>query len=161
MPHLNRVMLIGTAVKRSPLRWVKESLPVVDLSIRVTERFRDRAGEAASRETVFPVVAFGPVAEALAATVNEGDELLVQGRLKMESRMEEGAKITSYRVIADRFERAAGMESPPKGAAAEPPAPPEASEAGEGGPPGAEESAGESPRRRKRRSGMIAAAGAA
>jgi single-stranded DNA-binding protein len=105
MSQFNRVVVIGAVARPVALRWVKDNLAVADLCVRVRNTYTDREGKRVTRETPLEIVAFGETAERCAAGAREGEDVLVQGRLKMEQRGQgEGAKQTSYVIVCEHFE---------------------------------------------------------
>lgn len=116
MSQLNRVLLIGTVARAANLKWVREKFAVATIALRIADAFRAREGKEQRRDPCFEIVAFGAMATAWAALIKVGQELMVQGRLRMEVRHErDGKSQTRYEVVADRFEI---LSTPEEGAVA-------------------------------------------
>jgi len=99
----NKVMIVGQAARTPEVRWVNENLAVAEFPL-VTERtFRDAGGADRMSRMVVPIVAYGSTAERLKEIPAESGEVLVEGRLKIESwRDQEGKWQSKYCVVAER-----------------------------------------------------------
>jgi single-strand DNA-binding protein len=116
MSSMNRVFLAGNLTRKPELRTTPGGAVVSDLGLAVTDRYRNKAGEAVEATCFTDVVVWGRQAEACGRFLDKGAPVLVEGRLQYDQwETEGGEKRSRLRVRADRIQflaRRPGAEGP-------------------------------------------------
>ena len=111
---VNKVVLIGQALRVPELKWVGEHEAVSAFAIEMTKSYRTAEGVEKHATTAVPIVAYGRLAERCAAEGREGCEVMVEGRVRVETVKDENGKPQSrYCVVADRCEFNGAPPGPP------------------------------------------------
>ncbi len=85
------------------MKYVNNSDHVVNFSVAVNERWKNRAGEAQERTTWLRIVAFNGIGSACAEFLKRGDPVYVEGRLQVrEYEDKDGNARTSVEVVASK-----------------------------------------------------------
>lgn len=101
MASLNRVMLIGNVVRSPELRQTPSGAMVTQLSLAINERYKDRNGETRETTCFVDVVVWGRSADACAAHLDKGSQVLVEGALQLDQwETQAGDKRSKLRVKA-------------------------------------------------------------
>ncbi len=114
MASYNKVVLVGNLTRDPQTRWVSNnSLCVCDIGLAVNERRRDPNSP---EETLFIDVTFwGKTAETLGKCTKKGSQILVDGRLKLDTWETDGQKRTKIKVIGERMILLGARTSAPGG----------------------------------------------
>ncbi len=105
MSSVNRVFLLGNLTRDPDLRQTASGMPVSDLGIAVSERYRNKAGEEVETKCFADVVVWGRQAEACTQYLSKGAPVMVEGRLQLDQwETEAGEKRSRIRVKADRVQ---------------------------------------------------------
>ena len=103
MLGLNNVQIIGNLGGIPEMKYLNNSDHVVNFSVAVNERWKNRAGEAQERTTWLRIVAFNGIGSACAEYLKRGDAVYVEGRLQIrEYEDKEGNSRTSVEVVASK-----------------------------------------------------------
>lgn len=104
MLGLNNVQVIGNLGGAPDMKFLDGGrMHVVNFSVAVNERWKDRNDEPQERTTWLRVVAFNGLGQACAEHLAKGDGVYVEGRLQVrEYQDKEGAARTSVEVVASR-----------------------------------------------------------
>lgn len=103
---VNRVQLIGNLGMDPVLTTVANDKNLVRFSLATNEYFLKKNGERATDTTWHNVIAWGPLAEHLAAALQKGMEVAIAGKLRNRSwEDKEGKKHYMTEVVADEFYR--------------------------------------------------------
>jgi single-strand DNA-binding protein len=78
---LNKVMLIGRLHRDPELRYAPSGQAVAAFTVTNSRHWRDAAGRDHQQTEWFSVVAWGKLAESVAAELREGQRVYVEGRL--------------------------------------------------------------------------------
>jgi len=142
MADFNRVILLGNLTKDPEKRQAPSGDSVADLRLAVSRRFRGRDGEQREETCFVDVAAWGKQADACERYLGKGSQVLVEGRLKLDTWERDGQKHSRLSVVALRVQflgspRNAEYQDGPQGRAAEPqrPAAEDAEDAGDAPPP--------------------------
>ena len=102
MASVNLVVIAGNLTRDVEVRNLPSGQAVADLSLAISERFKDKTG--AQQETVcyVEVVAWGKTAENCGQYLRKGSPVLVEGRLQLDQWEKDGQKRSKLRVRADR-----------------------------------------------------------
>lgn len=102
MASYNRVVLVGNLTRDPELRAIPSGMSVLDAGLAVNDRRKDASGNWIEEATFVDVTVWGRSAEVLSQYSRKGSQILVEGRLKMDSWEQEGQKRTKLKVVAER-----------------------------------------------------------
>ena len=81
--RLNNVQIIGNLGGGPEMKYVNNSDHVVNFSVAVNERWKNRNGDPQERTTWLRIVAFNGLGSACAEFLKRGDPVYVEGRLQI------------------------------------------------------------------------------
>lgn len=102
MASYNRVVLVGNLTRDPELRSIPSGMSVLDVGLAVNDRRKDANGNWIEEATFVDITVWGRSAEVLAEYTRKGSQILVEGRLKMDSWEQEGQRRTKLKVVAER-----------------------------------------------------------
>ncbi len=103
MLGLNNVQIIGNLGGTPEMKYLNNSDQVVNFSVAVNERWKDRNGESQERTTWLRIVAFNGIGSACAEHLKKGDGVYVEGRLQIrEYEDKEHVERTSVEIVASK-----------------------------------------------------------
>jgi single-strand DNA-binding protein len=103
MLGLNNVQIIGNLGGTPEMKYLNNSDHVVNFSVAVNERWKNRAGESQERATWLRIVAFNGLGSACAEFLKRGDPVFVEGRLQIREYEDKDRNArTSVEVVASR-----------------------------------------------------------
>ena len=103
MLGLNNVQIIGNLGGTPEMRYLNNSDHVVNFSVAVNERWKNRNGEPQEKTTWLRIVAFNGIGQACAEHLKKGDGVYVEGRLQVrEYDDKDGNGRTSVEVVASK-----------------------------------------------------------
>jgi single-strand DNA-binding protein len=131
MASVNRVTLLGNLGHDPEMRKTTTGMPVVNVNLATSRRWKDGKGATQERTDWHRVVAFGRTAEVIGEYVKKGGQLYVEGHLQTRAYLDKDKnKRHVTEVIAERVQLLGRPQDQkvPKGgdipeAAPEPPAP--------------------------------------
>ena len=102
MLGLNNIQIIGNLGGTPDLKFLNDGKSqVVNFSVAVNERWKNRDGDPQERTTWLRVVAFNGIGQACAEHLTKGDGVYVEGRLQIrEYEDKDGNERTSVEVVA-------------------------------------------------------------
>lgn len=98
---LNMVTIIGYLGQDPELRFTQAGIPVANLSVAVTDRFKDSNGEKQEHTNWFRVVAWNKTAEISQEYLHKGDRVALVGSLKSRDYEIDGQKKNVIEIVAD------------------------------------------------------------
>ena len=101
---VNKVILLGNVGKDPEVKFLPSGLPVANLTLATSDRFKDKAGEWQDRTEWHNLTAYQRVAEIIRDYVKKGNKLYVEGRLTTRSWDDKETNKKVYRteiVVAD------------------------------------------------------------
>jgi single-strand DNA-binding protein len=113
MASYNKVILVGNLTRDPELRYTPSSMAVTDLGLAVNDRRKGSNGEWIEEVTFVDVTLWGRTAEVASEYLKKGSNVLIEGRLKLDSwETNDGQKRSKLKVICERMQmlgaRAAG-----------------------------------------------------
>ncbi len=104
MLGLNNIQIIGNLGGAPQVTFSKDSSSqIVNFSVAVNERWRNRDGDPQERLTWLRVVAFNGIGQVCAEHLVKGDAVYIEGRLQIrEYEDKNGAERTSVEVVASK-----------------------------------------------------------
>ena len=113
MLGLNNVQIIGNLGGSPEMKYVNNSDHVVNFSVAVNERWKNRNGDPQERTTWLRIVAFNGLGSACAEFLKRGDPVYVEGRLQIrEYEDKDQNPRTSVEVVASRVRFLGGPANP-------------------------------------------------
>lgn len=104
MAEINRVLVMGNLTKDPDVRTIGENLPVCELRLAINRQYTDRQGNQKDEVTYVDVDTFRAQAESCGKFLHRGSQVLVEGRLKMDSWEDRGTgKVVSKLKIVAEF----------------------------------------------------------
>lgn len=83
MASLNRISLIGNAGREGELRYSANGNAVLQFSLAVADRRKNRDGQMEEQTDWFNISVFGNTAEAVSEYITKGKPVYVEGRIKL------------------------------------------------------------------------------
>jgi single-strand DNA-binding protein len=112
MLGLNNVQIIGNLGGPPEMKYLNNNDHVVNFSVAVNERWKNRAGESQERTTWLRVVAFNGIGSACAECLKRGDPVFVEGRLQIREYEDKDRNArTSVEVVASKVRFLGGGNS--------------------------------------------------
>ena len=103
MLGLKNVQIIGNLGGTPEMKYLNNSDHVVNFSVAVNERWKNRNGESQERTTWLRIVAFNGIGSACAEHLKKGDGVYVEGRLQIrEYEDKDRVERTSVEVVASK-----------------------------------------------------------
>ena len=103
MLGLNNVQIIGNLGGTPEMKYFNNNDHVVNFSVAVNERWKNRSGESQERTTWLRILAFNGVGRICAEHLRTGDAVFIEGRLQIrEYEDRDGNGRTSIEVVASR-----------------------------------------------------------
>jgi single-strand DNA-binding protein len=94
---INKVILVGNVGKEPEVKLLSSGLPVANLSLATSERFKDKGGEWQDRTEWHNLTAYQRVAEIIRDYVKKGTKLYVEGRIQTRSWDDQASGQKKYR----------------------------------------------------------------
>lgn len=104
MASYNRVVLVGNLTRDIELRYTPGGTPVMDNAIAVNDRRKTASGEWIDEATFVDVTFWGRTAEVASEYLSKGSQVLVEGRLKLDTWETDGQKRSKLRVVCERMQ---------------------------------------------------------
>jgi single-strand DNA-binding protein len=106
MANFNKVILLGNLTRDPELRYLPSQMAVVDFGIAVNHKFRTAQGEDREEVMFIDCSAFGKQAEVIKQYCQKGKQLMVEGRLKLDSwdDKQTGQKRSKHKVTIENFQ---------------------------------------------------------
>jgi len=104
MASFNRVVLLGNLTRDVELRMIGSGTAVCDLGLAVNDRFKNKVGEWVDEPTFVDVTLWGRTAEIASEYLSKGSQVLIEGRLKLETWEKDGQKRSKLKVIGEKLQ---------------------------------------------------------
>jgi single-strand DNA-binding protein len=82
---VNKVILLGNVGKDPEVKFLPSGLPVANLTLATSDRFKDKAGEWQDRTEWHNLTAYQRVAEIIRDYVKKGSQIFVEGKIQTRS----------------------------------------------------------------------------
>jgi single-strand DNA-binding protein len=103
MASYNRVILVGNLTRDPEIRYIPSGTAVCDIGLAVNEKYKNAKGEWVEQATFVDVVLWARTAEVASEYLSKGSQVLVEGRLKLDTWEKDGEKKSKLRVVCDRM----------------------------------------------------------
>ena len=94
---VNKVILLGNVGKDPEVKFLPSGLPVANLTLATSDRFKDKAGEWQDRTEWHNLTAYQRTAEIIRDHVKKGSKLYVEGRIQTRSWDDQASGQKKYR----------------------------------------------------------------
>ena len=110
MSSFNKTILVGNLTRDVELRYFGQSnTPVTDIGLAINENYKDR------EETTFvDVTIFGRTAEIANEYLSKGSQVLIEGRLKLDTWETDGQKRSKLKVVCEKLQMLGGKNGKPQ-----------------------------------------------
>ncbi len=103
MASYNRVILVGNLTRDPEIRYIPSGTAVSDIGLAVNEKYKNAKGEWVEQVTFVDVVLWLRTAEVASEYLSKGSQVLIEGRLKLDTWEKDGEKKSKLRVVCDRM----------------------------------------------------------
>lgn len=107
MASFNRVILVGNLTRDPELRYIGSGMAVSDIGLAVNDRVK-RNDQWVEETTFVDITLWGRTAEVANEYLNKGSNVLIEGRLKLESWEKDGQKRTKLKVVCEKMQMLGG-----------------------------------------------------
>lgn len=99
----NRVILVGNLTRDPEVRYTPKGTAIAKVGLAVNRTWRNEAGETKEETTFVDIDIFGRTAETVGQYLRKGRQILVEGRLRMDTwdDKQTGQKRSKLTVVAD------------------------------------------------------------
>lgn len=105
---VNKFIGIGNLGKDPELRFMPNGNGVCNISIAITERYKDKDGEPKEVTEWVNVVFFGKLAEIAGQYLTKGSQVYVEGKLKTEKYEKDGQTRYTTKIVAEKMQMLGG-----------------------------------------------------
>lgn len=99
----NKVTLVGNVTRDPELRHTNGNNAVCEIGLAVNDRKKNSSGEWVDECTFVDVTYWGRTAEVASEYLRKGSQILVEGKLKLDSWERDGQKRSKLRVVGDKM----------------------------------------------------------
>ncbi|MDL0089190.1 single-stranded DNA-binding protein [Campylobacter gastrosuis] len=96
----NKIILVGNLTKDIQIGYSQQGTAYAKSSIAVTKKYRTQKGELAEDTCFIDLVFFGKTAEVANQYLNKGSKILIEGRLKFDTWIDDYGKTKSKHSVA-------------------------------------------------------------
>lgn len=105
MANFNKVILLGNITRDPQLSYLPSNTAVVEFGLAMNRKYKKQDGSQGEEVAFVDCQMFGKRAEVINKYVHKGDQLFVEGRLKLDQWQDkEGNKRSKLRVMVENFE---------------------------------------------------------
>lgn len=105
MANLNKIMLIGRVGSEPEVRNFENGNKIANLSLAVTENYKDKNGQYVDNATWFRLRFFGHAADTVEKHLHKGDSIYVEGPMvQRDYTNKDGQKVVSWEVKVMNFQ---------------------------------------------------------
>jgi len=115
MASYNRVILVGNLTRDPELRYVPSGAAVTEIGLAVNDRRKGANGEWIEETTFVDVTLWSRTAEIACEYLTKGSNVLIEGRLKLDTWEKEGKKNSKLRVVGERMQMLGARGGGPAG----------------------------------------------
>ncbi len=108
MASYNRVILAGNLTRDPELRYIPSGTAVCEIGLAVNNRRKGPNGEWIDETTFVDVTLWARTAEIASEYLTKGSNVLIEGRLKLDTWEKDGKKNSKLRVIAETMQMLGG-----------------------------------------------------
>lgn len=108
----NRAIIAGGMTRDPELRYTPSGTGVTEISLAITEKRKGPSGDTIEETTYVEVTLWGRTAEVVAEYCKKGSQLLIEGRLKLDTWQDKntGDKRSKLKVVGERIQMLGGTK---------------------------------------------------
>ncbi len=103
MASFNRVILVGNLTRDVELRYIPSGTAVTEIGLAVNDRVK-RNDQWVDEVTFVDITLWGRTAEVASEYLGKGSQVLIEGRLKLDTWEKDGKKNYKLKVIGERMQ---------------------------------------------------------
>lgn len=112
---VNKFIGIGNLGKDPEIRYMQDGKAVANISIGISEKYKDKQGQQKEVTEWVNIVFFGKLADIVGQYLKKGSQIYIEGKLKTEKYEKDGQTRYSTKVIGESMQMLGGKsESKPK-----------------------------------------------
>ena len=114
---VNKFIGIGNLGKDPEMRFMPDGKAVCNFSIAISEKYKDKSGEAKEVTEWVNVALFGKLAEISGEYLKKGSKVYIEGKMKTEKYSKDGVDRYTTKIIGEKMEMLSGKsetESKPR-----------------------------------------------
>ena len=116
MANFNKVILLGNMTRDPQLSYLPSHTAVVEFGLAMNRTYKKQDGSQGEETCFVDCQMFGKRAEVINKYVKKGNQLFVEGRLKLDTwQAQDGGKRSKLRVFVENFEFMGGGRSQSQG----------------------------------------------
>jgi single-strand DNA-binding protein len=108
MASFNRVVLLGNITRDIEVKYLQSGMAVTELGLAVNDRRKNQQGEWVEETTFVDITLWGRTAEVAGDYLGKGSQVLIEGRLKLDTWETDGQKRSKLRVVGERMQMLGG-----------------------------------------------------
>lgn len=108
MASYNRVILVGNITRDIEIKYLQSGMAVTEIGLAVNDRRKTQTGEWVEETTFVDITLWGRQAEVAGEYCGKGSNILVEGRLKLDTWETDGQKRSKLRVVGERMQMLGG-----------------------------------------------------
>jgi single-strand DNA-binding protein len=101
---VNKFIGIGNLGKEPEMRFMPDGKAVCNFSIAISEKYKDKSGEAKEVTEWVNVALFGKLAEIAGEYLKKGSKVYVEGKMKTEKYSKDGVDRYTTKIIGEKME---------------------------------------------------------
>ena len=105
---VNKFIGIGNLGKDPEMRFMPDGKAVTNFSIAISEKYKDKSGEAKEVTEWVNVAFFGKLAEIAGEYLKKGSKVYIEGKMKTEKYSKDGVDRYTTKIIGDKMEMLSG-----------------------------------------------------
>jgi len=103
MASYNRVILVGNLTRDPELKYIPSGAAVAEIGLAVNDRRKTASGEWIEETTFVDVTLWSRTAEIASEYLSKGSQVLIEGRLKLDTWEKDGKKNYKLRVVGEKM----------------------------------------------------------
>ena len=112
---LNTVIVGGNLTRDPEVRYTPKGTAVCTLGLAINERFKDGSGTWQEDTTFVDIECWGKTAESAKEYLSKGRQVVIEGKLKLDTWERDGQKHSKTKVVAGRIHFVGGSDKPAGG----------------------------------------------
>lgn len=110
MASFHQTIIVGNLGRDPESRHLPSGDAVCNFAVAVTEKWKDKSGEAKETTTWYRVNAFGKLAEICGQYLKKGSQVMVTGKMQTRKWEKDGVERESWELKADQLQMLGGRE---------------------------------------------------
>lgn len=108
MASFNRVILVGNLTRDVEIKYLPTGTAVTEVGLAVNDRRKTATGEWIEETTFVEITLWGRQAEVASEYLGKGSQVLIEGRLKLDTWEKDGHKNYKLRVVGEKMQMLGG-----------------------------------------------------